>query len=106
MRNVLYSALAVTILIGMTGCQWAQSKGLVGGGARGDGCSSCDVGKVGNFDECVCGEVACKKGCRLVEPPCDVAAPAGPPVGAVTYPYYTTRGPRDFLTGNPRPIGP
>lgn len=26
--------------------------------------------------------------------------------GVVTYPYYTTRGPRDFLAKNPRGIGP
>lgn len=31
---------------------------------------------------------------------------AAPPFGAVTYPYYTTRGPRDFLAPAPRPIGP
>jgi hypothetical protein len=31
---------------------------------------------------------------------------AGPPTGATTYPYYTTRGPRDFLARNPRGIGP
>ena len=31
--------------------------------------------------------------------------PAGPPTGAVTYPYYTTRGPRDFLSDNPPSIG-
>jgi hypothetical protein len=24
----------------------------------------------------------------------------------VTYPYYTNRGPRDFLAENPRGIGP
>jgi len=33
-------------------------------------------------------------------------APAGPPTGAVAYPYYTTRGPRDFLAKNPPSIGP
>lgn len=31
---------------------------------------------------------------------------AGPPTGSTTYPYYTTRGPRDFLARNPRDIGP
>ena len=31
---------------------------------------------------------------------------AGPSVGAVTYPYYTVRGPRDFLAPNPPSIGP
>jgi hypothetical protein len=33
------------------------------------------------------------------------AAP-GPLTGAVAYPYYTTRGPRDFLARNPGSIGP
>lgn len=31
---------------------------------------------------------------------------AGPPSGGVSYPYYTNRGPRDFLARNPRSIGP
>lgn len=31
---------------------------------------------------------------------------AGPEMGAVTYPYYTLRGPRDFLMQNPPPLGP
>ncbi len=30
----------------------------------------------------------------------------GPPVGTVTYPYYTVRGPRDFFLNDPRPLGP
>jgi hypothetical protein len=30
----------------------------------------------------------------------------GPPVGQVAYPYYTTRGPRDFLHPHPPTIGP
>ena len=30
----------------------------------------------------------------------------GPPVGQTAYPYYTVRGPRDFLMGNPPKIGP
>jgi hypothetical protein len=31
--------------------------------------------------------------------------PAGPPSAQVAYPYYTTRGPRDFLNPNPPSIG-
>ena len=31
---------------------------------------------------------------------------SGPPTGQVAYPYYTTRGPRDFLMRNPPSIGP
>ena len=30
----------------------------------------------------------------------------GPPAGTITYPYYTIRGPRDFLANNPPSIGP
>jgi len=30
----------------------------------------------------------------------------GPPTGQVAYPYYTTRGPRDFLRDKPPSIGP
>lgn len=42
-------------------------------------------------------------GVPVMGPP---AYQAGPPVGAVTYPYYTIRGPRDFLMNNPPPLGP
>lgn len=30
----------------------------------------------------------------------------GPPAGSVAYPYYTVRGPRDFLAVDTAPIGP
>ncbi len=30
----------------------------------------------------------------------------GPPTAAITYPYYTLRGPRDFLQRDLSPIGP
>ncbi|MCA9229165.1 MAG: hypothetical protein KDA57_00825 [Planctomycetales bacterium] len=29
-----------------------------------------------------------------------------PPTGQTAYPYYTVRGPRDFLQANPPSIGP
>lgn len=32
--------------------------------------------------------------------------PAGGPVGQYAYPYYTLRGPRDFLVDDPPSIGP
>jgi hypothetical protein len=32
--------------------------------------------------------------------------PPGPPTAQVGYPYYTTRGPRDFFVNNPPDIGP
>lgn len=33
-------------------------------------------------------------------------ADPGPPSASITYPYYTTRGPRDFFAKSPRGIGP
>ena len=35
----------------------------------------------------------------------DIYVQSGPPGGSVTYPYYTNRGPRDFLAAQPRGIG-
>ena len=35
-----------------------------------------------------------------------IQGPAGPPTAQVAYPYYTIRGPRDFLSANPPSIGP
>lgn len=32
--------------------------------------------------------------------------PHGPPTGQITYPYYITKGPRDFLMDDPPSIGP
>jgi hypothetical protein len=31
--------------------------------------------------------------------------PGGPPTAQVAYPYYTTRGPRDFFLNEPAPLG-
>ena len=35
----------------------------------------------------------------------EYVGPQGPPTAAVAYPYYTLRGPRDFLIDNPPSIG-
>jgi hypothetical protein len=42
----------------------------------------------------------------LAESDYGATGPAGPPTGAVAYPYYTTRGPRDFLARCPPSVGP
>jgi len=47
-----------------------------------------------------CGGLGCRLCCGRE------AITPGPPTGAVTYPYYTNRAPRDFLVRSPRPIGP
>jgi hypothetical protein len=36
----------------------------------------------------------------------EYAGPPGPPSAQVAYPYYTTRGPRDYFANEPMSIGP
>ncbi len=45
-------------------------------------------------------------GCEAANEEANAMYAGGPPTGAVAYPYYTTRGPRDFLASNPPSIGP
>jgi hypothetical protein len=66
-------------------------------------CGSCPCGCCERYSGCCCqpqGPGCCASGDQHYN-----FAP-GPPVGQVAYPYYTVRGPRDFLTNNPPSIGP
>jgi hypothetical protein len=65
------------------GCPQGCRQGLL---ARRGGCGICGRRGTGGYD--------------------NGAAAGGPPTAQVTYPYYTVRGPRDFLSDNPRGIGP
>jgi hypothetical protein len=119
---------------GQGGYQCAQTdpNGRFHGGICGhaaDGCPLCICGKCGLFHR-YCGptcprcQCPCETygGCDHCCPcPCSPCANGpgccasgdqnynfapGPPTGQVAYPYYTTRGPRDFLMNNPPSIGP
>jgi hypothetical protein len=63
-----------------------------------DGCNAC--GSDG------CNGCGGRAGKHYSGPYSEEYTDSGPPSAAVTYPYYTTRGPRDFLAKNPRGIGP
>ena len=52
-----------------------------------------------------CRLLHCRRGEEAAAPSQQVADP-GPTGGAVAYPYYNLRGPRDFLERNPQSIGP
>ncbi|MBN2022339.1 MAG: hypothetical protein JW809_06050 [Pirellulales bacterium] len=105
MRSALFVLFAAVVATGLSGC------------AR-DRCMSphgrCLIdGSCGHCDDCpetcqACPTDCCEecggRGCRLC---CGrPAVDPGPASAAITYPYYTTRGPRDFLARNPRSIGP
>jgi len=119
MKRALFSAAAIAVLVGLAGCHC----GL--GGACG----------VAGCDTCAAAPEACQS-CGQVSPACNVCAagpgPAcekcslhvnkmacrkghlghrapmqlGPPMGSITYPYYTVKGPSDFLATETRPLGP
>ncbi len=120
MKHITCVLFAVAVLAGLSGCQTC-SPGLFNHGCC-DPCGEPCCEPTGCCDETCCGE-SCETGCEpcgkkclldglclpclpcFCRPCCDQAA--GPPAtGAVTYPYYTCRGPRDFFQSCPRPIGP
>ncbi len=85
-----------------------------GGGGCGGSCESCCGGDCEPCDTGGC-RSSCPRDailCGLLGRCCctHVADPPpvtpGPPTGAITYPYYTIRGPRDFLAESPPSIGP
>ncbi len=77
-----------------------------------DGCCGCDSGGCcgnGGCDPCqkIVGKIASGGCCPHSNGyPASYNYAPGPPVGQTAYPYYTTRGPRDFLQNNPPTIGP
>lgn len=121
MRQFTFLALASLVLLALaSGC--ATQQGLIGrGGCNTGGClvGSCDVApetcqscstgsRCGMFSDLKLAD-GCRN-CRVRDPGRSLhhsqAFTPGPPVGTVVYPYYTVRGPRDFLVDDPRPIGP
>lgn len=85
------------------GCESDGCGGLLGRGRSGGRSGACSSGN----DLC--------RGCRALSrglnphahgyPEMPAFTP-GPQVGQTAYPYYTVRGPRDFLQNNPPTIGP
>ncbi len=80
------------------------------GGCGGQGCEACGgcgkgYGLSGcNANSCVNGAVNAVLDCAECDNQYNFNQ--GPPTGQVAYPYYTVRGPRDFLDRNPKSIGP
>jgi hypothetical protein len=133
-RWLLIGSLAA-LLVGSTGCFQQNVRSNCANGACPDGsCNECGgTGHVGAMKQ-LCGACGgnggCRTGCQtgklgwqqggldysshLNPGPLGHNAArnlnsrpmaAGPPTGQVGYPYYTVRGPRDFLVDNPPTIG-
>ena len=92
------------------GCQ----SGCLGGGCT--GCNQCvtpaeltadGYGAYGGVSGPLAGHLGVGKHFRGPQSHMGPAGPAdGPAIGQTTYPYYTTRGPRDFFASRPASIGP
>jgi len=80
-------------------------------GAGQEGCQECEGGAchprhVGRYGGLAKHHLTPEEKAMLAASDYGATQPAGPPTGAVAYPYYTTRGPRDFLAKCPPSIGP
>ncbi len=114
MRNTIFALFAVLAVATAGGC------------ATGVGDKDCAIGCTGGCNECGLesayrdaikqygqlpgkqpdGAVVRGNLGREYEQTRQFNGPHGPPSAAITYPYYTTRAPRDFLMRSPPPIGP
>lgn len=87
MKSAMFALLAAAMIVGSSGC-CSLNPLCKGGGNEAAGCASCGGG-----------------GRLLGRGGGDVGYQPGPPSAQIAYPYYTTRGPRDFLARNPRSVG-
>jgi hypothetical protein len=76
-----------------------------------EGCNECADGTcrprhVGRYGGLAKHHLSPEERAALAASDYGATTPAGPPSGTVAYPYYTTRGPRDFLAKCPPSIGP
>lgn len=81
------------------------------GACRAAGCRDCAAGRcrkrhVGRYGGLAKHHLTPEERCELESSDYGATCPPGPPSGGVAYPYYTTRGPRDFLAKCPPSIGP
>ncbi len=111
MKRAIFSVLAVVVLVGLTGCVTQQAKRS----ACTNGCCPqvAENGQAADGENCpdpgrahvcrLCGGHGCPLCCGRGEAE---GVNPGPATGAIDYPYYTNRSPRDFLAKSPASIGP
>ncbi len=104
MKRALLMLVVVAVAAGLTGCVQSQTA-----------CQPCGPGMTCSMPgSCAVAPGGCQPCAGMAggmvgsgyDPEAMGMFNPGPPSGAVTYPYYTVRGPRDFLAAEPRPIGP
>ncbi len=122
MRNALLGLIGVVILSLSTGCEIGDRMFAAhrpygggscnGGGCNGGGCDSCGGGANNGGGGCANGQCGAGGQGDYAHHPLPrgeggtYVGQEGPPTAGVAYPYYSNRGPRDFLAANPPSIGP
>lgn len=119
MKRLTILAAALVMLVGASGCASTNSC---------NSCNSCNTGGGGLLGKLGGGNCNPSTGCRAnglawqqggldyseglatgnprhAQPGRQSPMVAGPPTAGTAYPYYTVRGPRDFLMDNPPSIG-
>jgi predicted small secreted protein len=99
MKRTILAIAILAFLSAAPGCLQRNTRQGEGQGGCGPGCGGLLSGLGGGP---VSQEIHATQGWRHQAPE---MGPAGPPTAATAYPYYTLRGPRDFLTDNPPSIG-
>jgi len=100
MKRTILTIAILALLFAAPGCLHRNTQPSGGQGGCGPGCGGLLSGLGGRGP--ISQEIHATQGWRHQTPE---IGPAGPPTGATAYPYYTLRGPRDFLTNNPPSIG-
>jgi hypothetical protein len=100
MKRTISTIAILALLFAAPGCLHRNTHPSGGQGGCGPGCGGL-LGGLGGGGP-ISQEIHATQGWRHQTPE---IGPAGPPTGATAYPYYTLRGPRDFLTNNPPSIG-
>ena len=126
MRHLSACLLVVVVLGASSGCSLIDRLFLINAdGPYSNHYGSCPAGCEDGCEQCnACADGRCQERhvgrygglakhrltpeeeCALDSSDYGATCPPGPPSGAVAYPYYTTRGPRDFLAKCPPSIGP
>jgi hypothetical protein len=110
MKRTIFAFLVMGLATGLAGCVWPQGRGCSGlfnGSCQNapENCAACgDPSAASDWDDWGDGEGQNSRASR--DRGARMAAEAGPATGAITYPYYTLHGPRDYLARNPQRLGP
>ncbi len=122
MKRLTILAAALVMLVGASGCASTNSCNScnscnTGGGGLLGKLGGCNSGNCNASTGCRAGKLAWQQGGldyseglatgnpRHAQPGRQSPMVAGPPTAGTAYPYYTVRGPRDFLMDNPPSIG-